>query len=208
MLFERKEIYKLVVGPAQEIVSSNFKKSLEKTVGNLDMEELVKGVQADIEKVKNRIKEREEISEGLSYKKIEKIQDDNKVIHLVEEFLKVTCKSFAIPFRIENLSGRRYFHLDLPSEYKDLEQWNNASLDVGNPNTLTPAHPIVNVLAKEVAKRGTSQKGSDMSVYIIKQYDGLADLMVKGVDGTIVMDRKSGDETLEIFDRLLTAAKT
>ena len=208
MLFERKEIYKLVVGPAQEIVSANFKRSMERRISDFGMEKIVKDVQKEIEEIKKKIKEREEIIEGLSYKKMDKIYDDNKVIRLVAEFLTMALDAHGISYsKIENIDGKKYLHIDLPDKYKELEQWNDASLEIGRANTLTPAHPIVNVFAKTVVELAVDQNVSKMSVYMLEDFEGLSDLIVKGMDETMTMDRKNGKEALEVFEKLIRSVQ-
>ena len=88
-----------------------------------------------MEEIKKKIFEREKIIEGLSYKKVENVHDDNKVIELVKEFITMVLDAHGIRYQVarNDTDNKEFLHIDLPDtdKYKELEPWNNASLRNG-----------------------------------------------------------------------------
>jgi superfamily II DNA or RNA helicase len=201
MLFERKEIYKLVVGPAQEIVSSELKKSLDIGARGADLDKIVTEVQNRIQDEQNAVVEREGILEGLSWSGHK--EDDSHAVRVTFEFVKTACERLGIGCKVKD--GRVY--IEIKGRYKDVEKWNGASLTPGNPNTLTPSHPIVTVLAEDILFTPSDRAGTktDFSVYTVKNHEGLRDLLY--IESGVAAERKKGGDALDVFEKLLESAK-
>lgn len=201
ILFQRKEIYKLVVGPAQEIVSSALKNTLDSGAKGAELEQIISKVQQDIEEIQQSVIEREGILEGMAWKG--KKNDDSESIQLTNRFLKMACIELGLDFKFEENTQR--MDINLTGKYAELERWNRPSLKPGEINTLTPSHPIVTVFAEDLialSNLNLNNSKFENSIYTVTDNDGLKDLLI--VNKEISTPEKcNGVQALQIFQNLL-----
>jgi superfamily II DNA or RNA helicase len=201
MLFARKEIYKLVVGPAQEIVSAEMKRALDIGARGQDLEKIVSEVQGRIQDEQKAVVEREGILEGMSWSGQK--EDDRRAVSVASKFVQMACRAIGVGCKIRD----NHLHMEMSGKYRDIERWNGASLEPGDPNTLTPSHPIVTVLAEDIlaGSGNPTSKNLGYSLYTVKNHDGLRDLLY--IENGLAAEKKRGSDAIDVFEKLLEAAK-
>ena len=173
VLFQRKELYNLVVGPAQDIVSEGLRKAFDEGGTLQRVREIVRETIRRIEKVKERLIVREGALLGSMWDGGE--VKDAEIIQLVLRFIMEACKALNINYKTDN---DQIFIEGLP---KEMQHWNGIFLKPGVSNALTPSHPVVQWLADNVISQGQRYKLSlklDRSIYLIREHDGLARVLV------------------------------
>lgn len=204
VLFERKTLYQLVIGPAQEIISQAMLQALDQGAKGRELRSLVERTILEVEKTKEQIAQ---TNAALAWSFWEgRKQDDGAIIERVAAFALRACKALGFDAEIENVDGRRKLTVNAGVRFpKQLESWNGASLDEGRSNALTPAHPIIQWLCDSILSASAPRKSS-RSLYVIKDYEGLGELAVIDSEGA-APEVYSGHEILPIIDELLDSGE-
>ncbi|MEM2614124.1 MAG: helicase-related protein [Nitrososphaerota archaeon] len=167
-LFNRKEIYNIVVGPAQEIISEGLRRALDEGRTFETMRSIVEETIDKVEEIKEKIARMSGIfsaSEWLGEK-----YEFQEAINRVQRFVMKACNALRIQVRIED-DHIIFNEGQLPIE---LRRWNRISIVKGGQNALTPSHPIVQWLCDSIiSKAGNRSIHMSKSVYLIKDFDGL-----------------------------------
>lgn len=199
-LFKRKELYQVVVGPAQEIISRALHDALDEGARGERLKQIIENVIEQVEQAKSNIQKTLNLNQGTTWAG-QKKDEDSKFIQRILNFVTLACKSLGLDMEINHEDSRLKITSDKFPEL--LQKWNDASIEPGLPNTLTPAHPIVVYLSDEIERRATEGKTKfAKSCYMVKEYDGLGDLIVieDKLRAPIIADK---EKVLEIFDELL-----
>jgi SNF2 family DNA or RNA helicase len=181
VLFQRREIYKLVIGPAQEIISDAMRRALDEGARAERLSRIVKETLNRVQALKESIARTEGSLSGKQYGGDKYLDDE--VIRAVAGFAKAAA--IALGYDV-NVNGT-FSILNDSMIPKELLEWNHASLEPGKANALTPAHPLVHWLADRVLSESISMPSptSEKSVYLVTGHDGLADLAVIDQDSAV-----------------------
>lgn len=148
-LFLRRELYQIVVGPAQEIISDALRKILDEGETFESIRRIVDETLDKVEEVKKETAKFSGIYSGSSW-----LGDRYAFKELVERLVKFVdraCDALGLHVRKEN--GKLVFEEDeLPEE---LRRWNRIDDSEGSNNALTPVHPMVRWLCDEVIRNGS-----------------------------------------------------
>lgn len=199
-LFRRKEVYHLVVGPAQEIISKALRNALDQDLRGERLQKIIEDVLEKIEKAKDNVEKTLSLNEGASWSGHKK-DDDSEYIQQVKKFLQLACEALGFSFEIDDKESRiKISSKNLPEV---LQKWNNASFEVGMPNTLTPSHPIVTYLCDEIERKASNRTSMfSKSCYLVREHDGLGELILIDKEHQVprVADR---EKILSLLDELL-----
>ncbi|MEM3449077.1 MAG: SNF2-related protein [Thermoproteota archaeon] len=198
VLFQRREIYGLVIGPAQEIISEGLRRALDEGETTEKIRKIVSETLQKVEEVKEQAARIAGTLLGASWEGLK--TGDEDVINRIAGFVLKATKALGLKARIED-SVLKIEDEQLPEE---LRRWSKISLEAGRPNVLTPAHPIVQWLCDSIiSKTGGRGLKSPKSVYLVKEHDGLGTLRVIGEDESVpqTMDR---DGVIQLLDELLS----
>jgi len=204
-LFDRKEIYKLVVGPAQEIFSEAMRRALDTNATGAELRKIVSDTFDTLHRIKEEVTKTAGSLSGQGFQGGH--YQDNEVIDRILSFAKSASKALGYSvstrdnlFNIEDEG----VHPKLP---KDLALWNSASLEEGRPNALTPANPIVQFLADRVIAEGAgiSKMQHRKSVYLISGFDGLAEIATIEGDSKVA-EVLQAPKVFDLLDEMLREA--
>jgi len=201
-LFERKEIYQMVVGPAQQIISEALKNALDENAEGERLTRMIEKVLENVENAKNAAKKNEELNQGIVLEENTK-QDDEEFIKRIIKFVKLSSE--ALGYSVEEDYDKKRIKIKSDNFPDELEKWNNPHTEPGKPNTLTFGHPIVIYLTDQIERKASNGKLQfSKSCYIVKEHDGLGDLIVvdKESKTASIADKKT---ILNILDELLEA---
>jgi hypothetical protein len=188
-LFKRGETYKLVIGPAQEIISDALRKALDEDLSGQRLIDLVEEALREVEKVKT-IGYTLSLGSQLEAAGVE----DSRFVKLLAEFGLKASRALGLEARIE---GEQFTVNQGEAVPRELLAWNDSWLIPGKPNALTAAHPIVRWLAETVIEFGRgSESEVDESLFLAFGYGGLADLIRVG---------NGAPERLSDIDKVSTA---
>ena len=196
-LFVRKELYNIVVGPAQEIISEGLRKALDKGRTYESIRRIVKETLEKVEELKQDIARLVGIYSGAAW--IGAGYDSSEIVDRLTKFVFKACKALNLDVRQE--SNRLVFdERRLP---KDLRRWNYVSLTVGGRNALTPTHPIIIWLCNEVILKA---RGDGIrypkSIYLVSDSDGFWRVKVIR-EGGGVQEELDAKGVLSLLDELL-----
>jgi hypothetical protein len=194
VLFERRQIYKLVIGPAQELFSNGLRKAFDESLRAERLDVLVQETFNRIDMVKGDLETAERVLSGRASEGNEGL--DNRAVELVEKFVMKACD--ILGFKVQIRDGRLYVeNVVLPEE---VSQWNGASLVMGKQNALTPAHPIVQWLCEIVDENSGPAQECDRSIYLLKDENGVGTFYISDENG---MSPCSTSDALEILAEYL-----
>lgn len=197
VLFERKHLYHLVVGPAQGIVSEAMQRALEGGATGEYLRKIVDDTVRKIEEVKEEFAKTAGVLRGTSW---EGRREEEKIIEQVKTFALKAAQALGIGASIED--GKFTIKEWPPKFPEELERWNGAALEVGRPNALTPAHPIVRWIADSIISMvGHKAPPSEKSVYVIKDFEGLGEVVTIKKGGA--PERCSGTDIIRLLDEFL-----
>jgi superfamily II DNA or RNA helicase len=196
-LFERRELYNIVVGPAQEIISDGLKRALDEGGTYESIRKIVGETLKKVDELKQDIARVMGIFSGSAW--IGEGYEMDEVVYRLQEFIFKACRVLGLDIKLEG--GRIVFNeRQLPRE---LRRWNGVSVSVGGSNALTPAHPIVKWICDEVISRaGDRALGYSKSVYLVRDSDGLWRVKVVGYDGG-ALEELDPRNVLKLIDELL-----
>jgi len=196
-LFQRKEIYRLVVGPAQDIISEGLRKALDVGGTYESINRIVEETLAEVEKLKSEIARVVGIFSGVSWPG--EGYEYQEVVRRLVDFVFKACKALKIGVELED--GRLVFEEDkLPRE---LRRWNRISVNVGVSNALTPAHPIIRWLCERVVALGDDGSARfPKSVYLVLDKGGLWSVRVISEEGG-AQEELDARGVLSLLDELL-----
>ncbi|MHA1690715.1 MAG: DEAD/DEAH box helicase, partial [Candidatus Heimdallarchaeaceae archaeon] len=168
-LFDRGEIYRLVVGPAQEIVSKGLLQAFNEGFEGERLRNLVEDTIREIENVR---------TDGLGLFEGRHWTGDyipgDLLVNVLLKFVKNASLSLGLETKIEN----EYLTIDESKIPKPLRDWHKISLKAGNPNALTPAHPIVIWLVEQILDfENDVSIEVDHSLYVVNDHQGLGTLI-------------------------------
>jgi SNF2 family DNA or RNA helicase len=196
-LFERKEIYHMVVGPAQQIISKALRDILDQNSQGINIENIVADVIDKVDEGIAAAKKSDDAKQGISLEE-NTIGEDIEVIQRLEKFTKLATEALGFDFQKDEQEKRiKIISESLP---EDLEKWNNFSVIPGELNTLTLGHPILIYLIDLIERKSTNTNIKfSKSCYIIKEHDSLGDLVVidKGSKSAFIADKKNILKTLD-----------
>jgi SNF2 family DNA or RNA helicase len=196
-LFERKEIYHMVVGPAQQIISKTLREVLDQDSQGVKIENIVADVIHKVDEGIAAAKKNEDAKQGISLEK-NTIEEDIEVIVRLEKFVKIASEALGFDFQKDEQEKRiKILSESLP---EDLEKWNNFRVEAGELNTLTLGHPILIYLTDLIEMKSTNiNKKFSKSCHIIKEHDGLGDLVIinKESKSAFIADKKTIVKTLD-----------
>ena len=198
-LFRRKELYQVVVGPAQEIISTALRRSLDEGARGEKLNTIIEEVISQVEKAKKDSQKNIGLNEGTTWEGKKK-DDDSRIIQRIHKFVLQACTALGIECIMDEEKKRIKITSEIPAS---LEKWNNASIEAGKPNTLTPSHPIVAYLAEQIERNAKNPEYHfTKSCYMVKEHDGLGELIVIEKDNQVpeIADK---EKVLEIMDELL-----
>jgi len=194
-LFERGEVYKLVVGPAQEIVSEALRRALDEDAKGERLRTLVEETLKKIDEVK--LGEVEALS-GRMW--LGGGSRDERIIGLLERFFIMATEALGLEARRE---GDSLFLGEDPRIPKELMGWNGVSVEVGRPNALTAAHPLVKWIAENVVECGEGFPVSERSLFMVRGHDGQGTLMSIEYEGGAPMLLRDIDAVAEVLEGYL-----
>jgi superfamily II DNA/RNA helicase len=196
IIFDRVSLYKLVVGPAQDIIGTALKKALSTDARQIQLEQIVKEVTTVLNNEEQNLVKQQGLSRGISWDG--KSTDDSKLMQLIEKFAMMACDSLDI--QIEKKDNKLFFNTE--GELHDLERWNGAALEIGQSNLLTPSHPIIKVLAEKISMfENYDHKIHDFSLYSVKDHNGLADLVY--IKDGVAAETRNGKKAISLLENLL-----
>lgn len=196
-LFERKELYQIVVGPAQEIISDALRRMLDEGRTYETIRRIVDETLGKVEEVKRDIAKAAGVFSGISWPGSGyQLQE---VVERLVKFVYKACDALKIGVKLEN--DKLVFEEDkLPVE---LRMWNRVDVSAGSHNALTPTHPIVRWLCGEVLSKGGGVGiGFPFSVYLVADKGGLWSVRVIREDGG-AQEELDAMGILKLIDELL-----
>ncbi len=202
-LFERKEIYHRVVGPAQQIISKILRETLDQNAQGEQLDIIVSEVIEKVDKGITAARRSDEAKQGITLEE-NTIEEDERFIQRIEKFVKLASEALGFDFqKDEQMKRIKIISDSLP---EDLEKWNDFSTIPGKPNTLTFGHPILIYLTDLIERESTNKKIKfTKSCHVIKDHDGLGDLIIITEESKTasIADKK---DILKIMDELLEIA--
>lgn len=203
-LFERKEIYEFVVGPAQEIFSENMRRALDEDAQGDRLRQLAEDTIARIDEMKETTARMQGALSGAAWEGAEHM--DQQVVEQLISFLSLAGDALGFSTKEEDA---KVFVVDdngiVPS---DVMAWNGASIEEGRPNALTPAHPIVQWASEEIMRRadeaGVEEPDVDRSYYIVLDLERIGKLIEIDTEGT--PEELDGEGVLGALDGLTEIA--
>ncbi len=196
-LFDRREIYQLVVGPAQDIVSVAMRRALDEGRRGERLRELVKETLQQVEAVKDKVVATAGALSGASWKGRKGTDED--VVDRLADFAVQAGE--ALGFEIVVEEGRLIVRNEdaLP---EDIRGWNRPFLDVGRPNALTAAHPIILWLAGRIQDEAEAEEAppADRSIYLIGDHEGLFEVDVVFPDEA--RERLEGSRVVNLLESM------
>ncbi len=204
-LFDRKEIYKLVVGPAQEIFSDALRKALDTNARGEELRKIVTETFETLQSVKEEVVKTAGSLTGREFQG--GVYQDDDVIDRVLSFAVNASKALGFKASREDDDDDRRFSIEYATGHakipQDLQKWNAASLEEGMPNALTPANPIVQFLADRIISEGSSRASPyTRSVYLVGGPDGLAEVASIEADSE-APEILSASRVLDLLDDML-----
>ena len=196
-LFLRKELYNIMVGPAQEIISEGLRRALDEGGTYESIRKIVKETLEKVEELKQDIVKTMGIYSGTAWAGTG--YDPGEVMKRLTKFVLKACKALNLNVMQEN--NRLIFdERHLP---KKLRRWNQVSLSVGTRNALTPAHPIIKWLCNEIIlKAGGVGIRYPKSIYLVKDSDGFWHVKVIRREGG-AQEELDAKRILSLLDELL-----
>ena len=187
----------MVVGPAQQIISKTLREVLDKDSQGVKIENIVADVIHKVDEGIAAAKKNEDAKQGISLEK-NTIEEDMEVIIRLEKFVKIASEALGFDFQKDEQEKR--IKISSESLPEDLEKWNNFSVGHYQLNTLTLGHPILIYLADLIVMKSTNaNKKFSKSCYMIKEHDGLGDLVIinKESKSAFIADKKTILKTLD-----------
>jgi ERCC4-related helicase len=199
VLFQRREIYGLVVGPAQEIISEGLRKALDEGETTEKIRMIVSETLQKVDEVKERAARIAGTITGASWEGAKTADED--VINRIAGFALKAAKALRLKACVKD----NVLEIDEKQLPEELRRWNNASLEVGRPNVLTPAHPIVQWLCDNIiSKTGNKGLKASKSIYLIKEHDGLGSLRVIREGDAVPEVLSDREKVIQLVDELLS----
>ena len=196
-LFLRKELYNIVVGPAQEIISEGLRRALDEGRTYESIRKIVRETLEKVEELKQNIAKTMGIYSGTSWEGTG--YDSSEVVSKLTKFIIKACKALNLDIKQENDK----LILDEKRLPKELRRWNNISLSVGSRNALTPSHPIIKWLCDEIILRAEGESiRYPKSIYLVKDSDGFWHVRVISEEGG-AMEELDARGVLSLLDELL-----
>jgi SNF2 family DNA or RNA helicase len=196
-LFLRRELYNIVVGPAQEIISDGLRRALDEGGTYESIRKIVKETLEKVEELKQGIAKAVGIYSGTSW--VGTGYDSSEVVNKLTKFVLKACKALNLDVRQEN--NRLIF--DEKRLPKELRRWNHVNLSVGSRNALTPTHPIIKWLCDEIIlKAGGVSIKYPKSIYLVKDSDGFWHVKVIREEGG-AQEELDARGVLSLLDELL-----
>jgi superfamily II DNA or RNA helicase len=196
-LFLRKELYNIVVGPAQEIISEGLRRALDEGGTYESIRKIVRETLEKVEELKQDIAKTMGIYSGTFW--VGTGYDSSEVVSKLTKFIIKACKALNLDVRQEN-DKLIFDEKRLP---KELRRWNRISLSVGSRNALTPSHPIVKWLCDEIILRaGGESIRYPKSIYLVKDSDGFWHVRVISEEGG-ALEELDARGVLSLLDELL-----
>lgn len=178
-LFERKEAYRLVVGPAQEIVSDALRRALDEGARGERLRALVDETIRQIDAVKEQAAAVGGVLSGSAWEG--GLEVDDGVVRRIAAFCVKAAEALGLEAEIRNGKLSLKASTRIPQE---LLSWNGAGMEAGGANALTAAHPIVRWLAEAVLAVGEGREPVlDRSLYVVRDHDGLGELLLIEEEG-------------------------
>jgi len=180
VLFDRKTLYQIVVGPAQEIISEGMRKAFDAGARGAQLRALVEETLRLVEQVKGQIRIAQGATLGAAWEGGPRW--DAELLDGVVSFARMAAETLGLRTSIED--GRLVFHRGTTDLPEHLQRWNGASLEEGKPNALTPAHPIVQWLCGEIKEEsGDGTLPEVESLYAVGDAEGLYELVAPNPEG-------------------------
>jgi len=200
-LFQRREIYGLVVGPAKEIISEGLRRALDEGETAEGVRKIVSETLRKVEEVKEQAARVKGSLIGASWER--RIREDEDAISRLARFALKAARALNLKAVVKD----GVFRVDEEHLPNDLKLWNNACLEAGRPNALTAAHPILQWLCKEIlSKGGEKVVRVSKSIYLVREHDGLGSLTVMEGEGSAPR-KLSRKDVLQLLDELLSVAE-
>jgi superfamily II DNA or RNA helicase len=201
VLFQRKELYRLVIGPAQEIVSDGLRRALDAGAHADLLRRIVSETLQKLQSVREDLAKTTGSLSGAGFGGGANV--DDQVISATAGFAIRAAKAVGYDASIsEGVFVIQDSESRLP---KELARWNGAALEPGKANALTPAHPLVQWLADMVIRLAGHPVAYDKSVYLVRGHDGLADVSVIEPDSSTA-EVVSPDKAVNLLDEMLLLA--
>jgi hypothetical protein len=193
----------LVVGPAQEIVSEGLRRALDEGETADKVRRIVSETLQKVDEVKEQVARITGTITGASWEGA-KIADED-VIDRMAGFVLRAAKALGLKARVKG----NVLEIDGGQLPEELRRWNNASLEVGRPNVLTPAHPIVQWLCDSIiSKTGNKALRAPKSIYLIKEHDGLGSLRIVQEEGAAPEMITEREKVVQLVDELLSIGES
>ncbi len=199
-LFERKEIYHRIVGPAQQIISKILRDTLDHNAQGEQLDNDIADVIDKVDKAITAARKNDEAKQGITLEE-NTIEEDEEFIKRIEKFVKLASEALGFEFqKDEQMKRIKIISDSLP---EDLDKWNDFSVIPGKPNTLTFGHPILIYLTDLIERKSTNEKIKfSKSCHMIKEHDGLGDLIIVNEQSKSASIANKKD-ILKIMDELL-----
>jgi len=198
-LFERKETYRLVVGPAQEIVSAALRRALDEDARGARLRELVDETIREIDAVKEQAAATGGVLSGSAWGGDRAV--DEGVVERLAAFGVKAAEALGLEARV---GDGRFFVEESSRVPEELLGWNGAWLEAGRANALTAAHPIIRWLAEAVMAVGAGREPAvDKSVYVVRDHDGLGELLMLEEEGGAPVRLDSVEDVEALLDEFL-----
>ena len=204
-LFSRREIYQLVVGPAQDIFSEQLRRAFDENARGERLKQLAEETVEEIGRIKEAATRAEGVFTGVQWDGVS--AEDEAVIQRTAAFIRTAAP--VLGFTVEERDARLYITGGTRGIPADLDRWNGASLAAGRANALTPAHPIVkwfvSTLIRMESKSG-KQSVFPASLYVVKDARKIGTLIKIEGDGGFP-EEVPGSGVVQVMDALLAHAR-
>ena len=204
-LFSRKEIYHLVVGPAQDIFSEQLRRAFDVNARGERLKRLAEETVEEIDRIKEIATRVEGVFTGVQWDGGS--AEDDAVIQRTAAFLRTAAPVLGLA--VEERDERLYIIGSARGVPADLDRWNGASLVVGRANALTPAHPIVRWFISTLIRMGSESGERSIfptSLYVVKDARRIGTLIqIEGEDG--FPEKVTGSGVIQVMDALLAHAR-
>lgn len=172
-LFERQNIWWIIVGPAGRIISEKLTELFSESKAGRELEQEITGIIGEIERNKDAaLRKTRILPEDVRF---EPDAAEVEMVRLLERFIRLGCSALGLEVK---RSGDSIFIANaekLPERIRETVN-DGLSLNVGDPNALVPGHPFVQWLASEVELFSEMPGRAPASVFGVGNRRGLMDL--------------------------------
>ncbi|MCX7821979.1 MAG: helicase-related protein [Syntrophobacterales bacterium] len=180
VLFERHNIWWIIIGPASGIIAERLQDMFEKGLRGLDLQKRIMEIAEEVEKAKDEaVKLSKIFPEDLPLKPT---FVEAEVTRVLERFVEIGCRALGMKL----IRRDNYLFVEpldrLPERVRVFVE-KGLSIEPGGPDALVPGHPFVQWLASELEMSADPPERVPFSLYSVGGEDGLLDVYVVEPEG-------------------------